>query len=222
MTVQVCRVNRSKHDASRAYDQLSRFYDALAGSSEARFRQQGLEMLAVQAGEAVLEIGPGTGTGLVELCRQAGASGLSCGIDLSPGMLRKARQNLAKAGLSDQTLLSRGDGAHLPFSPKTFTALFMSFTLELFDTPEIQHVLAECQRVLRPGGRLGVVSLSKPAQPHRIVRLYEWLHERFPAYLDCRPINADAMILAAGFCIEQQKRSSMGGLPVELIVAKAA
>ncbi len=219
MAVQISRVKRTKHDASRAYDTLSRFYDVLAGSSEAPFSQQGLEMLAVQAGEATLEIGPGTGKGLVELCRQAGARGFSCGIDLSPGMLRRARLNLAKVGLADRAHLSGGDGAQLPFAPGSFTALFMCFTLELFDMPDIQQVLAECQRVLRPGGRLGVVALSKPAQPNRIVRLYEWLHDRLPAYLDCRPINADALILAAGFRIEQRKLSSMWGLPVESIVA---
>lgn len=217
--MQISRVKRSKHDASRAYDRLSRFYDVLAGSSEAPFRQQGLEMLAVQAGEAVLEIGPGTGKGLVELCRQAGITGLSCGIDLSSGMLHRARQNLAKIGLANRVYLSGGDGAQLPFAPGSFTALFMCFTLELFDTPEIQQVLAECQRVLRPSGRLGVVALSKPVQPHRIVRLYERLHECLPVYLDCRPINAEAMILAAGFRIEQRKLSSMWGLPVESIVA---
>jgi demethylmenaquinone methyltransferase/2-methoxy-6-polyprenyl-1,4-benzoquinol methylase len=218
--MQISPVNRSKSAARRAYDRLSRVYDLLAGSSEAQFTHLGMEMLAVGLGETVLEIGSGTGKALIELCAHVGDSGSVHGIDLSPGMLQKSRDRLERSGASRRVSLLEGDGAHLPYQSGSFTAIFISFTLELFDTPEIPMVLAECQRVLKPGGRLGVVAMLKTNPPGPIVRLYEWFHDHIPTYVDCRPINAHQMIQAAGFSVEKRQVKSMWGLPVELLVAR--
>ena len=159
--MQISRVNRSKSAARTAYNRMSRFYDRLTGSSETPIMRQGLKMLAVDRAESVLEIGCGTGKALAEMCAQVGASGGVHGIDLSPGMLRQAHERLAKAGMLHQVTLLEGDGARLPYRSACFSTVFLSFTLELFDTPEIPLVLAECRRVLMPGGRLGVVSMLK-------------------------------------------------------------
>jgi len=218
--MQISRVNRSKSAARRAYDRLSSVYDLLAGSSEAKFTHLGMQMLAVGLGESVLEIGSGTGKALLELCTHVGDSGSVYGIDLSPGMLQKARDRLEHSGASRRVCLLEGDGTHLPYQSGSFSAVFISFTLELFDTPEIPLVLAECQRVLTPGGRLGVVSMLLSEHPGWIVRLYEWFHAHFPTYVDCRPINAHDMIQAEGFKLEKREVRSMWGLPVEVVMVR--
>jgi demethylmenaquinone methyltransferase/2-methoxy-6-polyprenyl-1,4-benzoquinol methylase len=176
-------------------------------------------MLGVQAGEAVLEISCGTGKAMAELSQRAGEMGCVCGLDLSAGMLHMARSTLVKAGLTESTHPLAGDGMWLPFPSQQFDAIFMSFTLELFDTPEIPQVLAECWRALKLGGRLEVVALSKPERAHWIVRLYEWFHQHLPAYVDCRLIDAERMIQAAGFAIVQKRSKLMWGLPVVIALA---
>jgi demethylmenaquinone methyltransferase/2-methoxy-6-polyprenyl-1,4-benzoquinol methylase len=135
-------------------------------------------------------------------------------------MLRVAHNRLGNAGVHRQVSLLMGDGATLPYKNQAFSAVFMSFTLELFDTPEIPLVLAECQRVLQLDGRLGVVSMLKSEHPGRIVRLYEWFHKKLPAYVDCRPIDAQAMIQDAGFSLQKQQVKNMWGLPVAIMVAR--
>jgi ubiquinone/menaquinone biosynthesis C-methylase UbiE len=218
--MQISRVNRPKSAARLSYDRMSSMYDWLAGSSEEPYMRAGLAMLDVQPGEDVLEIGSGTGKALIGICKLAGEQGSICGLDLSPGMLKVAHQNLIKAGLGNCTRLLCADGMQIPFAPSTFSAIFMSFALELFDTPEIPMVLAECWRVLKTGGRMGVVAMQKPGNPGWIVRLYEWFHEKLPNYVDCRPIYAGESIRAAQFIIEKQQVTSMWGLPVSLLLAK--
>ncbi len=218
--LQIRRVTRSKNEAQAAYNRLSGIYDWLAGSSETPLMMLGLEMLAAGAGDSILEIGSGTGNALLELANKVGESGIVHGVDLSPGMLQQASERLLHEGTSGRVILVEADGALLPYSSESFSAIFMSFTLELFDTPEIPLVLAECRRVLKPGGRLGVVAMHKTEPPGRVVRLYEWFHDHFPAYADCRPIDSLVLLEAAGFSMVKHEAKSMWGLPVELTVAK--
>jgi ubiquinone/menaquinone biosynthesis C-methylase UbiE len=213
------RVTRSKAAARASYDRMSRWYDALTGDSEKKYKDLGLKLLAVQPGERVLEIGCGTGKSLQALAQAAGATGRVHGLDLSEGMLAVAGERLRKAGLADRVDLKAGDAAALPFDEDTLDALFLSFTLELFDTPEIPRVLGECRRVLRPQGRLCVVGMSKLGKPNLMTRLYDWSHAKFPNAVDCRPIYVQAETEAAGFRTVATQRHRMWGLPVEIIVA---
>jgi len=218
--LQISRVKRSRNAAKGAYDRLSHIYDWLAGSSETQYIHLGLEMLAINAGETILEIGSGTGKALVELCHQVGeSSGQVHALDLSRGMLQKSQERMVSAGMQQRVNLLEGDGVNLPYKSGSYSAVFICFTLELFDTPEIPLVLEECRRVLAKDGRLGVVAILKTEQPGTIVRLYEWFHDRLPTYVDCRPIDGYRMIQAAGFRLEKRQMKSMWGLPVELVIA---
>ncbi|MBN2115094.1 MAG: methyltransferase domain-containing protein [Anaerolineales bacterium] len=221
MDASIKRVNRSKEAARTSYNRLSRWYDLVAGSTEKKYRDWGLEKLAAQPGERILEIGFGTGHCLVSLAKAVGPAGGVTGVDISDGMLAIARQRLQQEGLAERVDLHLGDAANLDFiEAGSLDGVFMSFTLELFDNPEIPRVLQECHRILKPGGRIAIVSMTKTTPPGLAVRMYEWFHEHMPAYADCRPIFARHALEQSGFTIQDFSVSSMWGLPVEIVLGK--
>ncbi len=221
MDASIKRVNRSKEAVRTSYNRLSRWYDLVSWSTEKKYRDWGLEKLAVQPGEKILEIGFGTGHCLVSLAKAVGSTGRVIGLDISDGMLAIARERLQREGLSDRVDLRLGDAAKLDFiEAGSLDGVFMSFTLELFDNPEIPRVLEEGHRVLKHGGRIAVVSMTKTTPPGMAVRIYEWFHEHMPDYADCRPIFARQALEQNGFAIQDVSVSSMWGLPVEIVLGK--
>ena len=216
----VLPVPRTKEEAKRFYDRISRFYDFLTAAFERKYAEMALEYLSVKEGETVLEIGFGSGHCLRQIARSVSKSGEVYGIDISTAMLEVTKRKLEKAQLMGRVELYCGDAASLPWEGNTFDAVFMSFTLELFDTPEIPKVLEEVKRVLKPRGRLGVVSMSKEGGEAKLVRLYEWVHKKWPKYVDCRPIYVEQSLKDAGYEIKsKEKVSLLGLLPGEVVIA---
>jgi len=218
----VARVNRSKAEARNYYNSISTYYDALAASSERKYVNIGLEMLAVQEGEHVLEIGFGTGQALMQIAQSTGKSGHVYGVDISEGMAQISREKLSDHGISKRVSLVLGDASMLPFSTGSVEAIFISFTLELFHTMDIAHVLEECHRALKSQGRICIVSLAKDEPLNIFGRLYEWLHNKFPRVLDCRPIPVRALLHQSGFNIREYRKEAMWGLPVSMTLAAPA
>jgi ubiquinone/menaquinone biosynthesis C-methylase UbiE len=212
-------VLRSKQEARANYDRLSRWYDALAGS-ERHFAEIGLDQLAPVTGQSILEIGYGTGYALVRLARAVGPTGTVYGIDISEGMRAVTERRVRRAGLSSRVHLTAGDASVLPFKSGSLDGIFMSFTLELFDVPEIPLVLNECRRVMTPEGRMCLVSMAAEQHPYLATRLYEWFHEHFPTVVDCRPIKCRQSLEAAGFRVQRVSCHRTWGLPLEISIAE--
>jgi len=124
---------------------------------------------------------------------------------------------LKRVGIAPK--LAKGSSERIPFPDNSFDAILMAFTLELFDTPEIPQVIKETIRVLKPGGRIAVVSLSKEGKASTAMRLYEWAHRKWPRYADCRPIYVERSIADCGYVVASRRRSRMAGLPLDTVLA---
>ena len=213
------RVAISRQEAKANYDRLSRWYDLFA-RFEKKYREAGLRKLNVGEKETVLEVGFGTGHCILALAQAVGDRGRVSGIDISEGMCNVAQARVKKAGLSQRVRLQCGDAARLPFEAGIFDSIFMSFALELFDAPEIPTVLGECYRVLKDDGRICIVAMSRGSKRTRMLGLYEFFHQRFPQYVDCRPITASKMLEQASFHTQDVTEMSMWGLPVDIVLAR--
>ena len=213
---------RVKGDIKATYAKLSRVYAVHEGTFERKLRDRGLELLGVQEGETVLEIGFGTGHSLVEIAKRVGETGKVYGVDVTPKMVGLARKRLEKEGLAKRVELYQGDAREMPYENKRFDAVYSASTLELFDTPDIPRVLAEIKRVLKPGGRLGIISMPKEGhEDSMVLRFYEWIHRTFPKYASCRPIYVEDSVRDAGFEIMEVEEMMMARLfPMKIVMAE--
>jgi len=212
----------SLEDIRKSYGVVSRFYAVAEGIFEKGLRQKGLQLLSVTPGEVVLEIGFGTGYSLKEIANSVGENGRAYGIDITPQMLEITRKRLRKVGLTDRVEIYEGDAKSMPYQDNKFDAVYMASTLELFDTPDIPRVLKEIKRVLKPGGRLGIASLTKEGREGSLfLRFYEWLHQKIPKYANCRPIYVEKLVADAGYEITKTGEFVILKLvPWKLLVAR--
>ncbi len=214
----VLRIFQTKDETKAYYNKIAKVYDLLAEDSEQPMREKGVQKLAAQPAERILEIGFGTGHSLVELAQAVGPNGTLLGVDISDKMVALTKDLLQRERLSERVELTCGDAEALPYEDNSLDGIFTSFTLELFDTPEIPKVLAEWKRVLKPGGRLVVVAISKEGKQGVIMKAYEWTHKHFPNLMDCRPIYARRAIEAASFEVKETDIEHMW-VAVEIVLA---
>lgn len=94
------------------------------------------------------------------------------GVDLSEGMLAVMREKVAKAGLTEMISIEEGDGENLRFPDNTFDRVTIAFGIRNFENRE--KGLREMLRVLKPGGRLVILELSRPE--NKIIR---WFYDLY-------------------------------------------
>jgi SAM-dependent methyltransferase len=111
------------------------------------------EVLAPQAGERMLEIGPGTGLQSLHVARQLGPQGRLDVLDIQPEMLEHVTRRAAQHKISI-IVPARSDARVLPYADCLFDAVYL--VTALGEIPEPDRVLREATRVLAPQGRLVV------------------------------------------------------------------
>ncbi len=138
-----------------SYTLIAPFYDALIAAATRAPRRKSLAPLLAQAPLDVLINGVGTGLDLPHLPAQHRYVGL----DLTPGMLRRARGR--RGGLSFRAV--EGDAQRLPFAGGSFDAAVLHLILAV--VPDPAHCLMETARVVRPGGSILVFDkFLRPAE----------------------------------------------------------
>ncbi len=123
-----------------------------------QFRQKTISLAHVQPGEAVLDVGCGTGTLLLGVARQIGTTGRVVGVDPSQEQLAHARAKAARRGLSIEFQI--GVIEQLPFPDQTFDVVFSTLMMHHLPAPLKRQGLLEIARVLKPGGRLVIADFK--------------------------------------------------------------
>ena len=114
-----------------------------------------LEHLPLPKGATVLDLGCGTGFPLLELAQRLGRPAILHGLDPWGQALARARFKAGVIGVTNITL-TRGDGAAMPYPASRFDLIVSNLGINNFADPDA--VLADCHRVLKPGGRLALTT----------------------------------------------------------------
>jgi demethylmenaquinone methyltransferase / 2-methoxy-6-polyprenyl-1,4-benzoquinol methylase len=159
-------------------------YDAGAGF-EVEHHAEALRLADVQEGQRVLDVACGTGRGTVGLAQAVGTSGRVDALDLSEAMLSQSRAKINKLGLSDRVHFKQGNARELPYADETFDLVYNGYMFDLIPLAGFSPILKEMARVLKPGGKLVLVNMSKPDERKTF---YETIYEKGWAVMPCRPV----------------------------------
>ena len=138
----------------RMFDRIAPVYDAMNRTMTAGLDQRWRRQTAgavVRPGDAVLDACCGTGD-LAIACARAG--GRVTGLDFSERMLDRARRK------APELEWVQGDLLALPFDDASFDAATVGFGVR--NVEDLERALAELRRVLRDGGRVGILEITRP------------------------------------------------------------
>ena len=187
------------------YDGFSRLA-ALSVGGERRFRQLALEGVTIAPETSVLDLCCGSGQAtkfLVERSRHV------TGLDASPLSLKRAQKNVPQANYVEAFAEA------MPFSDNHFDVVHTSVALHEMEPQQLQQILKEVQRVLRPDGVFTLVDFHKPINPLFVpgLSLFLLLFETETAWT---LINTDLATLleTVGFQLVRQRLHAGGSLQV--------
>ena len=168
------------HARASRYDITSHLYGLLGYRLDA-YRRRGIELLLLQPGDTVVDVGCGTGANFECLEHAIGPKGTLIGVDLTPAMLERARALVQRKRWSNVTLVD-SDAARYVF-PERVNAVLSTYALTLASSYD--EVISRGAHALIPGGRFAVVDFKAPATwPEAALRAIAPLLRPFGVTLD--------------------------------------
>jgi ubiquinone/menaquinone biosynthesis C-methylase UbiE len=141
---------------------------------EHAFREQMLRLARLQPGEAVLDVGCGTGTLAIVAKRHVGPAGEVCGVDASPEMISRAQKKAGRAGVA--VTFRCAFAQSLPYPDASFTVVLTTVMLHQLPKKARVELANEIHRVLEPGGRVLAIDFSWIAKDRR--NFLDHIHRR--------------------------------------------
>jgi len=209
------RATDASLDVVGLYSRVAAIYDAWTWFTETKSLHAALERARIRDGEAVLEVAVGTGIAFREILKR-NPSGRNVGIDLTASMLRRARQKAERIGVPHELLVA--DARSLSFEDKSFDVVVNNNMLGLLPQADLAPILSEMSRVLRPGGRLVIVTMMRPA-----TRFADWIYRVGAEWLGgWRAVDIEPLVGDAGFESVSREVVMQLGIPSEVLIARKA
>lgn len=149
------------HEVGAMFDRIAPVYDGMnaviSGFQEPRWRRRVVRAAGLGPGMAAIDIATGTGKLAGSLADRVGPFGRVVGIDVSAGMIERARIAGADAPWLEFIV---GDAMDLPVESGGFDAATIAFGMR--NLPDYERGFSEMARVVRPGGRVVCLEIARP------------------------------------------------------------
>lgn len=166
----------SKAKIREMFDGIASDYDklnhALSMNVDKSWRRKALSVILDEMKDlSVLDLACGTGDFAIAIAKARPDAHVT-GVDLSEGMLKIMKEKVAKQGLGNRISIETGDGENLRFPDGCFDRVTNAFGIRNFEDKD--KGLREALRVLKPGGKLVILELSRPE--NKVIR---WFYDLY-------------------------------------------
>ena len=206
----------SQNNIGAVYDRIAPIYDIWGRLTESRARNRAIELAEIKDGQNILEVAVGTGLAFCEIIKR-NPNGMNRGIDLSQGMLEKAK-TLARKMSDANYSLDVGSAFNINIESESIDTLVNNYMFDLIPFEDMDKILIEFRRVLKHGGKLILVNMTKGERFGS--RLYDFIYNISPKAMGgCRGVKLAERLQKNNFKVEIREYFQQFLFPSEVILA---
>lgn len=199
------------------YDKIAPIYDIWGKLTESRARTRAIELAGIKDGQSIFEVAVGTGLAFYEIVRR-NPNGSNIGIDLSNGMLAKAKKRLGQLSEVNYSL-KIGSAFHLSIEDESVDTLVNNYMFDLIPFEDMDKILLEFKRVLKKDGKLVLVNMTEGERFGS--KLYDLIYNISPKTMGgCRGVKLTEKLQKFGFNVEVRAYYQQMLFPSEVILAR--
>ena len=203
-------------DVGKLYDRTAWFYDFWAFLTESKAQKRALQIATIQDNSTILDVAVGTGRLFREIMKR-NPSGQNYGIDISRGMLAKAKHKLLKQENQNYTL-EIGSAFDINMDDDSVDILFNNYMFDLIPFDQMDDIIKEFKRVMKPDRKLVLVNMTKGEKFG--ANIYEFLYRISPKLMGgCRGVQQSELLTQHGFQVKSCEYVQQMLFPSEVILA---
>jgi ubiquinone/menaquinone biosynthesis C-methylase UbiE len=198
------------------YDKIAPIYDIWGKLTESRARNRAIELADIKDGQTILEVAVGTGLAFFEIVKR-NLNGKNIGIDLSQGMLEKAKKRVRRLKAKNYSL-ELGTAFHLNIEDESIDTVLNNYMFDLISFEDMDRIILEFRRVLKKAGRLVLVNMTEGERFGS--KVYNFIYKLSPKTLGgCRGVKLSDKLQQHGFKVETREYHQQMLFPSEVILA---
>jgi len=206
----------SQNNIGAVYDRIAPIYDVWGKLTESHARNRAIELAKIQDGQNILEVAVGTGLAFYEIVKR-NPSGINTGIDLSQGMLKKAKSRVCEISGANYSL-NVGTAFNLDIENESIDTLVNNYMFDLIPFEDMDKILIEFRRVLKKYGKLILVNMTEGERFGS--KLYDFVYNISPKAMGgCRGVKLTERLQKHDFKVEVREYFQQLLFPSEVILA---